>query len=94
MFGGSSLAAAVIAACTSCAAASMLRSSENCKVTWVWPSELVELMLSSPAMVENWPSSGVATEEAMVSGFAPGTCAVTEIVGKSTVGSSLTGSER
>ena len=29
-------------------------------------------MLSSPAIVENWRSSGVATEEAIVSGDAPG----------------------
>src|SRR5579875_1165758 len=94
MLVGSFFAAAVIAACTSWAAASMLRSRENWSVIRVWPRELVELIESRPAMVENCPSRGVATEEAMVSGLAPGTCAVTEIVGKSTVGSSFTGSAR
>ena len=54
----------------------------------------VELIESSPAMVENWRSSGVATEEAMVSGLAPGRAAVTWIVGKSTFGRSETGSSR
>ena len=39
-----------------------------------------------PAMVENWRSSGVATEEAIVSGLAPGSEADTLMVGKSTVG--------
>ncbi len=42
-------------------------------------------------MVENCPSSGVATAAAMVSGDAPGSSAVTWMVGKSTLGSSLTG---
>ena len=45
-------------------------------------------------MVENCFSSGVATEEAMVSGLAPGSTAETWIVGKSTLGRSLTGSRR
>ena len=58
------------------------------------PSELMEVMADSPAMVENWFSSGVATEEAMVSGLAPGRLAVTSSVGKSTFGRSLTGSAR
>ena len=40
-----------------------------------------------PAMRPNWRSSGVATEEAMVSGLAPGKLRPTEIVGKSTCGS-------
>ena len=43
-------------------------------------------------MVENCASSGVATAAAMVSGDAPGNCAVTWMVGKSTCGNSLTGS--
>src|SRR6185369_6546489 len=34
--------AALIAACTSCAAASMLRSSSNCNVIWVPPRLLFE----------------------------------------------------
>jgi hypothetical protein len=55
------------------------------------PSALVEVMLSIPAMVENWRSSGVATAAAIVSGLAPGKLALTCIVGKSTFGRSLTG---
>ncbi len=43
-------------------------------------------------MVENCFSSGVATAEAITSGLAPGRFAETEIVGKSTLGKSLTGS--
>ena len=43
-------------------------------------------------MVANCCSSGVATDEAMVSGLAPGRLAVTLIVGKSTLGSAATGS--
>ena len=39
-------------------------------------------------------ASAVATEDAIVSGSAPGSVAVTWIVGKSTLGSSLTGSAR
>jgi hypothetical protein len=45
-------------------------------------------------MVENCRSSGVATADAMVSGLAPGRLAATWMVGKSTLGRSLTGSRR
>ena len=38
------------------------------------------------AIRPNWRSSGVATDEAMVSGLAPGNVAMTEMVGKSTCG--------
>src|SRR5689334_14354960 len=48
-------------------------------------------MDSTPAMLENSFSKGVATEDAMVSGLAPGRLAETLIVGKSTFGRSLTG---
>ena len=92
--GGSLRCAAAMADWTSCAAASMSRSSENCSVILVEPCELVELSESSPAMVENWPSSGVATVAAMVSGEAPGRLAETEMVGKSTFGNSETGRAR
>ena len=51
-------------------------------------------MESRPAMVENSFSKGVATEAAMVSGLAPESVAVTEMVGKSTVGRSATGRRR
>ena len=66
----------------------------NCSVIWVMPRAFAELIESTPAIVENWRSSGVATDEAMVSGFAPGRLAETRIVGKSTFGRSLTGSRR
>ena len=58
----------------------------------VEPSALVEVMESTPAIVENFFSSGSATDEATVSGLAPGRVAETVIVGKSTLGRSLTGS--
>src|SRR6476659_5752279 len=92
MFGGSCRAAAAMAEATSCAAASRLRESENCRVMEVEPRKLAELMESSPAMVENCRSSGVATAAAIVSGDAPGSEALTWMVGKSTFGRSLTGS--
>ncbi len=58
------------------------------------PSELDEVISVTEAMRPNWRSSGVATEEAMVSGLAPGRLAFTEMVGKSTCGSGDTGSNR
>ncbi len=94
MFGGSCLAEAAIADWTSCAAASRLRESVNCSVICVEPSIEVEVIESSPAIVENWRSSGVATEAAIVSGEAPGRVAETWSVGKSTFGRSEIGSSR
>src|SRR5271157_3176672 len=47
-----------------------------------------------PAILPNWRSRGVATEEAMISGLAPGRPAPTETVGKSTWGSGETGNSR
>src|SRR5215472_3510524 len=85
--------AVVMAASTSWAAASSDRSRANCRVIEVTPSALVDVIESSPAMVENCRSSGVATAEAMVSGLAPGRAAVTLMVGKSTFGRSLTGND-
>src|SRR5205807_9363721 len=90
--GGSCPPAAVIAACMSRAAPSRLRLRLNWTVMFVDPSELVDVIESMPAMVENCFSSGVATEDAIVSGLAPGRDALTRIVGKSTLGRSLTGS--
>ncbi len=49
----------------------------------VLPAVEVELITATPEMVENCRSSGVATDDAMVSGLAPGSDAVTEIVGAS-----------
>ena len=59
---------------------------------WVVPSTFVEVICDKPEISANWYSRGVATDEAMVSGLAPGSCAVTRIVGKSTCGSGATGS--
>src|SRR5262245_2890465 len=57
-----------IADWTSWAASSMVRSSENWSVMLVWPWMLDEVIASSPAIVVNCFSRGVATAEAMVSG--------------------------
>ena len=70
-----------MADCTSCAAASTLRSSANWIVIEVLPCVFDELMDRTPAIVENSRSSGVAIEDAIVSGFAPGCDALTWIVG-------------
>jgi hypothetical protein len=58
----------------------------------VFPWVFDEDITSSPSIVENCFSSGVATAEAIVSGLAPGRLAETWITGKSTFGRSLTGS--
>ena len=60
----------------------------------VEPSELDEVISVTAAMRPNCRSSGVATDDAIVSGLAPGSDAETEIVGKSTCGSGDTGSRR
>ena len=59
----------------------MFRLRANCRVIEVLPWLLVEVIVSTPGMVENCFSSGVATEEAIVSGLAPGRLALTEMVG-------------
>src|SRR5689334_15341223 len=94
MLGGSWRPAAEMADCTSSAAPSRLRERLNWSVICVDPCEEVDDMLSRPAIVENCRSSGVATEDAMVSGEAPGSAAETWIVGKSTLGRSDTGRSR
>jgi len=53
-------------------------------VILVDPSVLDEVISFKPAILPNWRSSGVATEDAIVSGLAPGRPALTEIEGKST----------
>src|SRR5215468_5103868 len=58
------------------------------------PSVLVEVISVIPAMRPNWRSRGVAMEEAIVSGLAPGNEPETLMVGKSTCGSGDTGSAR
>src|SRR5882672_8266079 len=57
------------------------------------PSTLVDVISVTPAIRPKRRSSGVATDDAMVSGLAPGRLALMEIVGKSTRGSGETGSK-
>src|SRR3954454_6692246 len=82
-FAGNWPRAALIAACTSRAAASMLRLKSNCRVMLVEPSELTDVICVTPAMRPNCRSNGVATADAIVSGLAPGNPAPTEITGYS-----------
>src|SRR3989442_1325800 len=91
---GSWLRAALMAACTSRAAASMLRFRSNWRITVVAPSRLGEVISDTPAIRPNWRSSGVATDEAIVSGLAPGRTATTWMTGNSTCGRDDTGSVR
>ena len=69
--------AALIASSTSPAAPSMLRLRSNCSVIAVVPSVLTEVICETPGICANSVSSGWATEEAMVSGLAPGSEALT-----------------
>src|SRR5215475_2415596 len=93
-FAGRYPRAALMAACTSRPAASMLRLRSNCSVMLELPNVLDEVISVTPAMRPNWRSRGVATAEAIVSGLAPGKLAPTEMVGKSTEGSGATGKKR
>ena len=81
------LRAALMADCTSRAAPLMSRESSNCRVMFVLPRVLDDVISVTPAMRPSERSRGVATVAAMVSGLAPGTEARTSIVGKSTCGS-------
>src|SRR5580698_7041379 len=89
--GGSSPPAAAMAAWTSRPAASTSRFRSNWSVMAVEPSTLVDVISVTPAIRPKRRSSGVATEDAMVSGLAPGKLADTLMVGKSTFGSGATG---
>ena len=91
---GRSVSAALIAACTSRAAPSMLRARSNWTVIRVEPMELREVSSVTPAISASRRSSGAATVAAMVSGSAPGRLAVMAMVGKSTVGMLATGRKR
>ena len=91
-FAGSWPADALMAACTSRAAASISRFKSNCNVIDVEPARLLDVISVTPEILLNCRSSGVATDEAMISGLAPGSAVLTEIVGKSTCGSGATGS--
>jgi hypothetical protein len=68
-----------------------LRLRSNCIVMLVVPRELDEVIDEIPEMSESDRSSGVATEDAMVSALAPGRSASIRIVGKSTCGRGATG---
>src|SRR5271167_904068 len=81
-----------MAASTSRAAASISRFRSNCSVTLDDPRLLDEVISVTEAILPNCRSSGVATDEAIVAGLAPGRDALTEIVGKSTCGKGDTGS--
>jgi hypothetical protein len=83
--------AALIACCTSPAAASILRFRLNCSVIDVTPTPLHDVISLSSGIVTNCCSSGVAIAEAIVLGLAPGYCALTVMVGKSTFGTAATG---
>ena len=61
---------------------------------WLIPNELDEVIVDSAGIWPNCRSSGAVTSDAMVSGFAPGSCVVTWMVGKSTCGSDETGSHQ
>ena len=91
MFFGNWPLAALIIACTSPAAPSMLRSRSNCRVICVCPCTLTEVICATPGICANCRSSGCATVEAIVSGLAPGYLPTTLMVGKSTRGSGATG---
>src|SRR6266446_9887935 len=88
---GRSLAAALIAACTSRAAPSMLRLRSNCTAILVEPRELTEVISVTPAISANRRSSGAATLAAMVTGSAPGRLAPMRMVGNSIFGKLATG---
>jgi hypothetical protein len=59
---------------------------------FVLPSELDDVISVMPAMCPSCRSSGVATEDAMISALAPGSPALILMVGKSTCGSGDAGS--
>jgi len=83
-----------MAARTSAAALSTSRLRSNWIVSCVKPSALAEVSWVTSGICENCCSNGVATEAAIVSGSAPGSCALTWMVGKFTFGSEATGSKR
>src|SRR5215471_15036329 len=80
-FAGSWPRAALIAAWTSRAAASIWRLRSNWSVMFVEPSVDEDVISVTPAIRPNCRSSGVATEDAIVAGEAPGSPALTLIVG-------------
>src|SRR6516165_7075516 len=91
---GRSVAAALSAACTSRAAPSMLRLRSNWMALLLVPSELVEVISVTPAIVARRRSSGAAMVAATVTGSAPGWLADTRMVGKSAAGMLATGRKK
>ena len=91
---GNSPRTTLIAACTSRAASSKLRSRSKVNTTWVEPWLLDDEIEVMPLILPKARSSGVATVLAILSGLAPGKLAVTLITGKSTCGRGATGSNR
>ena len=55
----------------------MFRDRSNWSTIAVDPSELVDVMSVTPAIRPNCRSSGIATADAIVSGLAPGSVALT-----------------
>ena len=78
---GRRLEAALIAACTSCCAASMLRSRSNCSVICEYPKLETLVICVSEGICPNCLSSGVVTADAIVSALPPGRYVDTTIVG-------------
>ena len=81
----------LIAACTSPAAESTARLRANCKVISAYSVALLEVIWVRLGIWPNCRSSGVVTVPATVCASAPGSCAVTWIVGESMFGSAATG---
>ncbi len=73
--------AALMAACTSCSAASMFRSRVNWRVICEVPKLETEVIWVSDGIWPSCRSSGVVTAEAMVSALAPGRSVETTMVG-------------
>ncbi len=89
-----SAVAALIAACTSCAAPSMSRAMSNCTTMVAVPVPLLEVSSVTPGISPSRRSRGAAMEVAIVAGSAPGRLANTTMVGMSTLGSGATGRKR
>jgi hypothetical protein len=80
-FFGRKADAALIADSVSLTVPSMARLRSNCRVIWLKPSALADVIWVRPGIWPNCSSSGVVTEDAMVCGSVPGSCAVTCSVG-------------
>ncbi len=78
---GSRLDAALMAACTSCSAESMSRSSVNCSVICELAALLTDVRCATDGICPSCRSSGVVTAETIVSALAPGRIVDTTIVG-------------